>query len=91
MIQKVIYKSQSCVTWGEFEIDHIFFLKEDFHSIPYNTNEIGELKWLTREEFKPFLELRQRENQEDATPWLKGIVEYQLMGWWKMLEDGSLD
>jgi isopentenyldiphosphate isomerase len=58
MIQKVIYKSQSCDIWGEYEIDHIFFLKENFQSIPFNTNEIGELKWLTREEFKPFLEQR---------------------------------
>ena len=49
LISKVLYKSQSCATWGEFELDYVYFTRQDFDNIKFNENEVKQIDWVDKD------------------------------------------
>jgi isopentenyl-diphosphate delta-isomerase len=71
-------------TWGEHEIDYIFFVQADVELRP-NGNEVQATRYVSAPDLKAMLQ------QEDLhfTPWFKLICDEHLFQWWECL--GALE
>lgn len=87
-LTRLHYKAPSDGTWGEHEIDYIFFLQKD---IPLNPNpeEVAESRYVSPEELKAILDEGDKGNLL-VTPWFKLIVENFISKWWDALKNGTL-
>jgi len=89
---KIYYNfSESDPTWGEHEVDYIFFIKRDFKESDFKANpdEIEEIKWVGRNEIMKFLEEKYTQKNEHITPWFGAIMQYQLFNWWDIIIQGK--
>ncbi|KAI9137048.1 NUDIX hydrolase domain-like protein [Paraphysoderma sedebokerense] len=92
-LTRIHYLAPSDGTWGEHEIDYIFFLKydHDVHFVP-NANEVKDTKWVNQQELRQlFDESARNPKQLKITPWFRLICENFLFKWWDKLVEGRLD
>ncbi len=61
----ILYKA-STMKWGEHELDHIYTGSIESFDIPYNTDEIKAIKWITSTELSQL-------SSEECTPWFELI------------------
>ena len=91
-LSRVIYKDRSDETWGEYELDYIYFLKQgdymDTKTVPTNPDEVEALQWLKREDARDFV----ARQDIKVTPWFRRIVKQaNFISWWEALEQGRID
>lgn len=89
VIHKLLYKSPSDETWGEFELDYLLFVKKDISDINFNKEEVGEVAWVKKDQLLQFLKEKEGK-QEKTSPWFRKIVDYKLLDWWKMVEANQI-
>lgn len=65
--------------WTEHEIDHVVFGFFGQESIPFNTEEVAAVRWVTEDELKDWI----ARNPEQLSPWLRKIHEQWLVEHWK--------
>lgn len=67
-------------TWGEHEIDYIFFLHKD---VPLNPNpdEVSTTLYVPKTKMNQFL----KNLRHPVTPWFNLIVQNELTNWWENL------
>lgn len=78
------YMSEGDGTWGEHEIDYIFFLHKDVTLNP-NPDEVNSALYIPKDKMDSFL----KNLNHPITPWFNLIVQNELMRWWENL--GSLE
>ena len=86
-LTRIHYKADSDATWGEHEIDYIFFIQKDLPLKP-NPNEVSCCKYVDQQELKQLLEDAD-EGRVKITPWFKLICDKFLFHWWDNLSDLS--
>eukprot|EP01017_Pseudomicrothorax_dubius_P047857 TRINITY_DN8635_c0_g1_i2.p1 TRINITY_DN8635_c0_g1~~TRINITY_DN8635_c0_g1_i2.p1 ORF type:complete len:202 (-),score=36.71 TRINITY_DN8635_c0_g1_i2:571-1176(-) len=86
LLGKILYRSQSCAEWGEYELDYVFFAQRHFKetTVNFNPEEIKATAWVSIDNIHKFLEEKRRLN-EPTTPWLLGIMNYKFFDWWRDL------
>jgi isopentenyl-diphosphate delta-isomerase len=92
-LTKIYYCAPSDGEWGEHEIDWILFLQinssvvgEDGSNLSLNENEVGGVKYVTKEELQSMIDQYKR-GELLLTPWFALIAEKLLFGWWEKLAD----
>lgn len=90
-VKKIYYRSKYNETWGENEIDYVFFIKfsESTKEIKFNPNEVKNIEWVKRDEIKSFLETKAKIG-EKTTPWLSLMLNNNLLEWWELFENKKL-
>lgn len=73
-VYKAIYEDG----WAEYELDHVVYGYYDVDKINPNPEEVGNVKWVTIEEFEEWLKQRPQE----LSPWLKKIWTQFLQPTW---------
>lgn len=68
--------------WGEHEIDYILFLQKDQITLDPNSDEVSEVRWVSREEMPNFLKVV----DSPLTPWFRLILTHKLPIWWQNLQ-----
>lgn len=86
-LTRIHYKAESDLTWGEHEIDYIFFIQKDLPVSP-NPNEVSSTRYVDQEELKQLLEDGDQGTVK-ITPWFKLICNKFLFEWWNNLSDLS--
>lgn len=86
-LTRIHYKAESNSTWGEHEIDYIFFIQKDLPLSP-NPNEVSGHRYVDQEELKQLLEDADQ-GKVKITPWFKLICDKFLFKWWDSLDDLS--
>lgn len=71
-------------TWGEHEIDHILFVRQDVTLQP-NANEVRDYRYVNKEELNDMIE-KSKMNGVMITPWFRLIVDNFLWKWWDNLD-----
>eukprot|EP01095_Lingulamoeba_sp_RSL-Kostka_P017917 TRINITY_DN9599_c0_g1_i1.p1 TRINITY_DN9599_c0_g1~~TRINITY_DN9599_c0_g1_i1.p1 ORF type:complete len:283 (+),score=74.94 TRINITY_DN9599_c0_g1_i1:20-868(+) len=87
-LTRIIYKSASNDIWGEYEIDHIVFLRMNDVQLNINKNEVKDYKFVSQDELRNFLNEYQSKGIK-ITPWFQLIAKHFLFNWWENIE--SLD
>jgi len=64
--------------WTEHEIDHVVFGFFDRKDIPFNVNEVSEIRWVSSDELGDWIAAR----PEELSPWLIKIREKWLAQRW---------
>lgn len=86
-ITRIRYKSDNFPydgVWGESEIDHVLFIKQDVNVIA-NPNEVLSYEYIGRNKLQSLL--NSEENKTVLlTPWFKLIVKNFLHEWWDNLD-----
>lgn len=67
-------------TWGEHEIDYIFFLHKDVTLDP-NPDEVSTTLYVPQKQIGKFL----KNLNHPITPWFSLIVQNELTYWWENL------
>ncbi|CAG9860223.1 unnamed protein product [Phyllotreta striolata] len=80
-ITRILYKF-SDGTWGEHELDYIFFFKDDVEVDP-NPNEIAEVRYIGKNEVDSFVS----DIKEPLSPWFRLILKEKLKFWWEHLDN----
>lgn len=65
--------------WTEHEVDHVVFGFFKGGEVPFNSEEVAAVKWVTEEELKKWIE----EEPETLSPWLRKIHQQWLSAHWK--------
>lgn len=86
-VNKIYYRSKYDETWGENEVDYVFFVKNksNLKEIKFNPNEVKDIHWVKRDEIKSFLETKEKMG-EKTTPWLSLMLNNNLLEWWENFE-----
>ena len=73
--------------WTEYEVDHVIFAFYNIEQIPFNENEVCQVKWVTADELKALIE----KEPETLSPWLKKIyAQWLVPNWLNWVKDKSL-
>ncbi|KAI7879934.1 isopentenyl-diphosphate delta-isomerase [Lichtheimia hyalospora FSU 10163] len=80
-LTRIHYVAPSDGTWGEHEIDYIFFIKTNV-TLDANPNEVSNVKYVTQDELRAMM------NNSDVpmTPWFKLICDTFLFKWWENMD-----
>lgn len=81
-LTRIRYQAPSNDRWGENEIDYILFLQRDHFNINPNSDEVSEVRWISRSEINNFMEITPL-----LTPWFRHIYKYKLLHWWDNLHN----
>ena len=65
--------------WTEHEIDHVIFGCFTADEIPFNSEEVAAVRWVTEDELAEWI----AKNPEQLSPWLRKIHEQWLVKHWK--------
>ncbi|KXN71788.1 isopentenyl pyrophosphate isomerase [Conidiobolus coronatus NRRL 28638] len=84
-LTRIHYLAPSDGTWGEHEIDYIFFVKADV-DLDVNENEVRSIKYITPTDLKQLF-ADSKTKDVKITPWFKLICETFLFKWWSVLEE----
>eukprot|EP01017_Pseudomicrothorax_dubius_P047858 TRINITY_DN8635_c0_g1_i4.p1 TRINITY_DN8635_c0_g1~~TRINITY_DN8635_c0_g1_i4.p1 ORF type:complete len:245 (-),score=56.23 TRINITY_DN8635_c0_g1_i4:506-1204(-) len=62
LLGKILYRSQSCAEWGEYELDYVFFAQRHFKetTVNFNPEEIKATAWVSIDNIHKFLEEKRR-------------------------------
>jgi len=82
---RFLYKAPSGGLWGEHEIDYALVIQKDVSLNP-NPNEVKFMKYVSREEFLPFLENEELKGNK-VTPWFRLMIDSFLFDWWRNLDN----
>jgi len=86
LITRMMYRARADDVWVEHELDHILFARAPAGmTINVNSNEISEIKWVTKDELNYWLS-DNTEKDGVIAPWFRLIAENILPEWW-----GNLD
>lgn len=85
-LTRIHYLAESDTEWGEHEIDHIIFVKQDVEFIP-NPNEVLDTKYVTQEELKQLVIQQKNDSSLKITPWFQLIIDNSLYSWWDQLDN----
>ena len=55
LVKKVLYRSKSCETWGEYELDYVYFAFLKEKKAPLNAEEIEAIEWVDRQQMESFI------------------------------------
>ncbi len=58
-VDKIIYKSTFCENFGEYEVDYVFFIRLPINEVPFNHDEISNVKWIAKENILDFIKERE--------------------------------
>lgn len=88
LISKILYKAHTDETWGEYELDHIYFAKKHTDEIQYslNHNEVSDIQFVSKTNILDFLNDEVKKGRGQITPWFKLILHTKLFGWWDHIE-----
>lgn len=86
LVGKIIYKAKYDEDWGEYELDYLFFVKQNVieveGQIAANSEEINSVKWVGQDELDEALA-----SKLQFTPWFRSIVGMSDFGkWWRSLD-----
>ena len=88
VVGRILYKAFSCEDWGEYELDYVIVGKKDV-KVERNTDEVKNLKYVSRKEIDEFLDERKTAYGEALTPWFKLLKESLLDELWSQSESGK--
>jgi isopentenyl-diphosphate delta-isomerase len=87
LVGKVLYKAKYDEYWGEYELDYVFFVKQNHiqseAQIAANGDEVNSVKWVAQQELLKALETTHLE----FTPWFRKMVKHtDFMQKWSSLD-----
>ncbi|CDS09682.1 hypothetical protein LRAMOSA02359 [Lichtheimia ramosa] len=80
-LTRIHYVAPSDGTWGEHEIDYIFFIKSNV-TLNVNPNEVSNTKYVTQQELRAMMD----DKDVPMTPWFKLICDTFLFKWWEKID-----
>ncbi|KAJ8663609.1 isopentenyl-diphosphate delta-isomerase [Lichtheimia ornata] len=80
-LTRIHYVAPSDGTWGEHEIDYIFFIKSNV-TLNVNPNEVSNTKYVTQQELRAMMD----DSDVPMTPWFKLICDSFLFKWWEKID-----
>lgn len=89
VITRVHYSANSDHQWCEHEIDYILVCQRDVSLDNVNTDEVREVVYKSKEDFRSFMETTVKEKGLLITPWFNYVVDNFLYTWWDNLDDLS--
>lgn len=84
-LTRIHYIANSDPTWGEHEIDYVFFVQADVTLEP-NPNEVREVSYMDEAEVAALFSSSE-DSELQVTPWARHIVQQFVFDWWKDLGD----
>eukprot|EP00744_Colponema_vietnamica_P011094 GILI01015610.1.p1 GENE.GILI01015610.1~~GILI01015610.1.p1 ORF type:complete len:286 (-),score=49.45 GILI01015610.1:307-1164(-) len=84
VVGRILYKSPSDGTWGEFEVDYILVAQKDVQMDP-NPLEVAETIWVNRKDVHTFLSSCKAKGQP-ISPWFQLLASRSLDSIWQAVE-----
>lgn len=89
---KILYKAPADDYWGEFEVDYLYFVRDNrfkyISQLPINSEECESAEWLQRDKLQDYV----KSHDKLVTPWFYQLVTQTDFGeWWDKFAQGTLE